>query len=62
VKLALTHGETLSAMRVFNFLLPIPTFLEKNGEITNFQGKARTLRAGQNLVIHQKMFHTMLDG
>lgn len=48
VKLALTHGETLSAMRVFNYLLPIPTFLEKNGEITNFQGKARTLRAGEN--------------
>ena len=48
LKIALTHGETLSALRSFDFLLPIPTFLEKNGEIVNYQGKNRVLRAGQN--------------
>lgn len=46
VRIALTPGETLSTMRSFNYLLPVPSFLEKNGEILNFQGASRILRAG----------------
>src|SRR6218665_695568 len=45
-KIALTPGETLSSMRVFNYLLPVPSFLEKEGEIVNYQGKNRKLNAG----------------
>ncbi len=46
VKLALTHGETLHELRSFDFLLPIPTFLEKDGTIVNFNNAERKLRAG----------------
>lgn len=46
LRIALTPGETLSAMKVFNYLLPVPSFLEKEGEITNFQGKDRKLNKG----------------
>lgn len=46
VRIALTPGETLATLRTFNYLLPVPSFLEKNGETINFQGNARTLRAG----------------
>ncbi len=46
LKIALTHGETLSTLRAFDFLLPIPTFVEKNGDIINFQNKKRALRSG----------------
>lgn len=46
VRIALTPGETLSTLRAFNFLLPVPSFLEKTGEILNYQGTARKLRAG----------------
>ena len=45
-RIALTPGETLGTLRSFNYLLPVPSFLEKNGEILNYQGAARTLRAG----------------
>lgn len=47
VRIALTPGETLSTLRAFNYLLPIPSFLEKNGEIINYQGTNRKLRAGR---------------
>lgn len=46
VRIALTPGETLSSMRVFNFLLPVPAFLEKEGVIVNYQGLERQLNAG----------------
>lgn len=46
VRIALSSGETMSSLRAFHYLLPLPTFLEKNGEILNFQGSSRTLRAG----------------
>ena len=46
VRIALTPGETLSTLRAFNYLLPVPSFLEKDGEILNYQGTARKLRAG----------------
>ncbi len=46
VRIALTPGETLSTLRAFNYLLPVPSFLEKNGEIINYQGTNRKLRAG----------------
>lgn len=46
VRIALTPGETLSTLRSFNYLLPVPSFLEKNGEIINYQGAHRKLRAG----------------
>jgi len=46
VSIALTPGETLSSLRAFKYLLPVPTFLEKNGEILNYQGAKRTLRSG----------------
>jgi NADH-quinone oxidoreductase subunit G len=45
-RIALTPGETLSSMKVFNYLLPVPSFLEKEGEIVNFQGSSRQLNAG----------------
>lgn len=45
-RIALTPGETLSSMKVFNYLLPVPSFLEKEGDIVNFQGSARKLNAG----------------
>jgi NADH-quinone oxidoreductase subunit G len=45
-RIALTPGETLSSMRVFNYLLPVPSFLEKEGAIVNFQGATRQLNAG----------------
>ncbi len=46
VSIALTPGESLGTLRAFNYLLPVPSFLEKNGEIINYQGAARTLRSG----------------
>jgi NADH-quinone oxidoreductase subunit G len=46
MRIALTCGETLGTLRVFNYLLPIPTFLEKNGEILNYKGDTRKLRSG----------------
>lgn len=46
VKIALTPGETLSSMRVFDYLLPVPSFLEKEGDIVNFQGVSRKLQSG----------------
>jgi NADH-quinone oxidoreductase subunit G len=46
LKLGLTPGETLSSMRAFDYLLPVPSFLEKEGAILNYQGISRTLRAG----------------
>lgn len=46
VSIALTPGESLGTLRSFNYLLPVPSFLEKNGEIINYQGAARTLRSG----------------
>ncbi len=45
-RIALTPGETLSTMKTFNYLLPVPSFLEKEGEIVNFQGLNRKLAAG----------------
>lgn len=45
-RIALTPGETLSSMKVFHYLLPVPSFLEKEGEIVNFQGTSRKLNAG----------------
>ena len=45
-RIALTPGETLSSMKVFNYLLPVPSFLEKEGEIINYQGTLRKLNAG----------------
>ena len=48
LKIALTPGETLGTLRAFDYLAPVPSFLEKNGTITNFQDAKRTLRAGMN--------------
>lgn len=48
VKIALTPGETLSSMRVFNYLLPVPSFLEKEGEMMNFEGRSRKLNKGRS--------------
>lgn len=48
VSLALTPGETMESLRAFKYLLPLPSFFEKNGETTNFQGKLRRLRAGMS--------------
>ncbi|MBC7430180.1 MAG: (2Fe-2S)-binding protein, partial [Bacteriovorax sp.] len=45
-RIALTPGETLSSMKVFNYLLPVPSFLEKEGDIVNFKGDIRKLNAG----------------
>ncbi|MBC7715108.1 MAG: (2Fe-2S)-binding protein [Rhizobacter sp.] len=46
MRIALTPGETLSSMKVFNYLLPVPSFLEKEGDIVNFSGDIRKLNAG----------------
>ena len=48
LKIALTPGETLGTLRAFDYLAPVPSFLEKNGTITNYQDAKRTLRAGMN--------------
>jgi NADH dehydrogenase/NADH:ubiquinone oxidoreductase subunit G len=45
-RIALTPGETLSSMKVFNYLLPVPSFLEKEGDIVNFQSENRKLNSG----------------
>ena len=45
-RIALTPGETLASMKIFNYLLPVPSFLEKEGTIVNFQGTDRQLNAG----------------
>jgi NADH-quinone oxidoreductase subunit G len=46
VKIALTPSETIISLKDFDYKLPVPSFLEKNGEMTNYKGLARTLRAG----------------
>jgi NADH-quinone oxidoreductase subunit G len=46
IKIALTPSATITSLQDFDHLLPVPSFLEKNGEITNYQGALRTLRAG----------------
>lgn len=46
IKIALTHGESLHELRIFNYLLPIPTFLEKDGTIVNYNNMERKLKAG----------------
>jgi NADH-quinone oxidoreductase subunit G len=46
IKVALTPGENLNTLRAFDYLLPVPTFLEKNGTITNFKELNRTLNSG----------------
>lgn len=48
IKIALTPSDTIISLHDFDYRLPVPTFLEKTGEITNYQGKLRTLRAGMN--------------
>ena len=45
---ALTSTDNLQALDVFDYLLPIPTFLEKEGHITNFNGLERKLTAGKS--------------
>jgi len=46
VKLGLTSGEYLESFNKFDYLLPIPTFLEKNGTMTNYNGLQRKLQKG----------------
>jgi NADH-quinone oxidoreductase subunit G len=46
IKIALTPSATIISLHEFDHMLPVPSFLEKNGEITNYQGLLRTLRAG----------------
>lgn len=48
VKIALTPSDSIISLHDFDYRLPVPTFLEKNGEITNYQGSLRTLRAGMS--------------
>jgi len=45
---ALTSSDNLHALDVFDYLLPIPTFLEKEGHVTNFQGTERKLNKGRS--------------
>jgi NADH-quinone oxidoreductase subunit G len=46
LKIALTPGETMSALRGFDYLLPVPSFLEKEGTITNYKDMKRNLAKG----------------
>lgn len=46
VKIALTSDDMKSEFANFHFLLPVPTFLEKEGHITNYQGSERKLNKG----------------
>jgi len=48
VKIALTSGEYYNSLREFDFLLPVPTFLEKEGTMTNYKGLKRTLTMGMS--------------
>lgn len=47
-KIALTPSATIISLHDFNYLLPVPSFLEKNGEITNFKGEKRAIRSGMS--------------
>lgn len=42
-KIALTTNDAYVFMRDFDYLFPIPTFLEKQGTMTNFKGMERKL-------------------
>jgi NADH-quinone oxidoreductase subunit G len=47
-KIALTPGETLSSLRGFDYLLPVPSFLEKDGTILNYNNLDRKLNMGMS--------------
>ncbi len=47
-KIALTPGETLSSLRGFDYLLPVPSFLEKDGTILNYNNADRKLNMGMS--------------
>jgi len=40
--------ETMSALRGFDYLLPVPSFLEKDGTITNYLDMKRNLAKGMS--------------
>ena len=46
VKIALTPNESFKELSAFDYLAPVPTFLEKSGTMTNFQGQSRSLTKG----------------
>jgi NADH-quinone oxidoreductase subunit G len=48
VKIALTPGESFNCLRSFDFLLPVPSFLEKTGTMTNFKDLNRKLVSGMS--------------
>jgi NADH-quinone oxidoreductase subunit G len=48
LKVALTSNEAFYFMKDFDFLLPLPTFLEKQGTIVNFKGMERVLNRAKN--------------
>ncbi len=47
LKIALTSNESAFYLRTFDFLLPMATFLEKNGTMENYAGVLRKLKAGR---------------
>ncbi len=47
-KVALTSNESFYFMKDFDYLLPLPTFLEKEGTITNFKGMERKISRARN--------------
>lgn len=47
-KIAFTPGETLSSLRGFDYLLPVPSFLEKDGTILNYNNLDRKLNMGMS--------------
>jgi len=61
LKCAITPNEEWSFVRTFDFLCPVPTFLEKNGTMLNYQGLERTLVAGMSYGDNSKTVASYLD-
>lgn len=64
IKIALTSDDSRPNLQSFDFLLPVPTFLEKEGHVTNFEGRNRKLNKGfsygavdKNIEYYAGLFH-----
>jgi hypothetical protein len=43
-----TSTDSIFELNAFDFLLPVPTFAEKNGTMINFKEMKRDIRAGKS--------------
>ncbi len=54
IKIGLVSNEGYNFLSGLDYLLPVPTFLEKTGTVTNFQGTKRNLKAGRHYGFAEK--------